>query len=82
MSGHGATVVFGALNGAAPALGFSIAGRQSRNGLVVDKNGLGIVACGVVEFVCELSLAFPTNVLSRILHCTYNASSPYLQRWR
>lgn len=51
MSGHGATVVFGALNGAAPALGFSIAGRQSRNGLVVDKNGLGIVACGVVEFV-------------------------------
>lgn len=51
MSSNSAAVVRSALDGATPTLGLSIAGGQGRYGVVVDENGLGVVAGRVVEFV-------------------------------
>lgn len=53
MSINGATVGSGAFNSASPALGLAVAGRQSRDSLVVNKDCLGVVPGGLLELVCE-----------------------------
>ena len=46
-----ATVGSSALNSAAPALGLAVAGRQSRDGLVVNKDCLGVVSGRLLKLV-------------------------------
>jgi hypothetical protein len=56
--GHGTTVIFGALNGAAPTLGLAVTGRERGDLLAVDQDDLRVVARGIVELVCEASVLF------------------------
>lgn len=51
MSANSTAVVLSTLHGTTPALGVAVAGRESRDGLAVDLNGLGVVAAGIVELV-------------------------------
>lgn len=53
MSTDSAAVVLGTLNSASPALSLAITGGESRDGLAVDQNGLGVVAGRVIELVCR-----------------------------
>lgn len=53
MGGDGATGLVGALDRGAPALGLAVAGRQGRDDLAVEQDGLGVVASAVVVLVCS-----------------------------
>lgn len=53
VSTNSSTIVFGALYRAAPALGFAVTCRQCRDGLSIDRDGLGVVPAVVIEFVCH-----------------------------
>lgn len=57
MRADGAAVFFSTLDRASPALGMAIAGGKSRNCLVVDLNGLGVVPTAVIKFVYMVLLA-------------------------
>lgn len=52
MSGHGAAVILGTLNGTAPTLGLSITGGQSRNTHAVDEDSLSVITGGIIKLVC------------------------------
>lgn len=52
MGRHGTAVVFGTLDGAAEALSVGVAGGQGGDHLAVQKDGLGVVAAGVIVLVC------------------------------
>jgi hypothetical protein len=54
-----AAVVLGTLHGAAPALGLAVAGGEGGHRLVVDENGLSVVAGRVVELVYRNISAVP-----------------------
>ena len=54
MSTNAAAAGVGALDGAAPALGVAVLGGESGDLLVVDEDGLGVVASRVVVLVLSL----------------------------
>lgn len=62
VGGHGAAVLLGALDRGAPALGLAAAGRQGRDDLAVDADGLGVVAAGIVELVCKVNMINTVNL--------------------
>lgn len=51
VSWHGAAVVLGTFNGAAPALGLAAARGESRYDLIIYRHGLRIVAAGIIKLV-------------------------------
>ncbi len=56
MRGDSAAVGFGALDGAAEAQGLAVAGGQRAHHVAVDRDVLRVVARGVVELVCGVSV--------------------------
>jgi hypothetical protein len=67
--GHGTTVIFGALNGAAPNLGLAVTGGERGDLLAVDRYALYVVARGIVELVCEALVSVDRASSSRCSQC-------------
>lgn len=53
MGANGTTVILSALNGGAPTLSMTVAGREGGNSVAVDRDGLSVVTSGVIELVCK-----------------------------
>jgi len=58
VSTNAAAAGVGALDGAAPALGVAVLGGEFGDLLVVDEDGLGVVASRVVVLVCSFRSDF------------------------
>lgn len=72
MSTDSAAVVLGTLDSATPALSLAIAGGESRDGLAVDQNGLGVVSGRVIELVYK-SRVLAMSQERRLMNVTYSA---------
>jgi hypothetical protein len=54
VGGHGAAVILGAFDGAAPTLRVAVTAAESSDPLVVDRDILSVIASSVVKFVFDI----------------------------